>query len=170
MSSDQHNTTECPMRDAAPAGERETIRAVFLRNGFTVKEGQTDLKPYVYAAAEELLSIARTAWQRTQSAGVPDVSAMARVLSDRSADACNIDRTDNWAMYGQEYIEDVQAMLAARAQPAAQDQGEVQRLREPTTAMVQAACAAFRMDISPMRAMHEALCAALSAQGEGERT
>ena len=44
---------------------------------------------------------------------VPDVSAMARVLSDRSADACNIDRDDNWAMYGQEYIEDVQAMLAA---------------------------------------------------------
>ena len=44
---------------------------------------------------------------------VPDVSAMAKVLSDRSADACNIDRTDNWAMYGQEYIEDVRAMLAA---------------------------------------------------------
>lgn len=57
---------------SAPAGERETIRAVFLRNGFTVKEGQTDLKPYVYAAAEELLSIARAAWQRTQSAGVPE--------------------------------------------------------------------------------------------------
>ena len=40
---------------------------------------------------------------------------MARVLSDRSADACNIGRADNWAMYGQEYIEDVQAMLAAAA-------------------------------------------------------
>ena len=46
---------------------------------------------------------------------VPDVSAMARVLSDRSADACNIDRTDNWAIYGQEYIGDVRAMLAAPA-------------------------------------------------------
>ena len=57
---------------SAPAGERETIRAVFLRNGFTVKDGQTDLKPYVYAAAEELLSIARASWQRTQSAGVPE--------------------------------------------------------------------------------------------------
>ena len=57
---------------AAPVSkvERETIRAVFLRNGFTIKEGQTDLKPYVYAAAEELLSIARAAWQRTQSAPV----------------------------------------------------------------------------------------------------
>lgn len=49
------------------------------------------------------------------SAGVvmPDVSAMAKVLSDRSADACNIDRGDNWAMYGQEYIDDVEAMLSA---------------------------------------------------------
>lgn len=64
----QHGGAE----QSAPAGERETIRAVFLRNGFTIKEGQTDLKPYVYAAAEELLSIARASWQRTQSAGVPE--------------------------------------------------------------------------------------------------
>ena len=42
---------------------------------------------------------------------MPDVSAMAKVLSDRAADACNINRDDNWAMYGQEYIDDVQAML-----------------------------------------------------------
>lgn len=33
----------------------EVIRDVFLRNGFTVKEGQDDLKPYVYAAARDLL-------------------------------------------------------------------------------------------------------------------
>ena len=63
----------------------------------------------------DVIAIARAvreAVQRAQGA-VPDVSAMARVLSDRSADACNIDRDDNWAMYGQEYIENVQAMLAA---------------------------------------------------------
>ena len=41
--------------------DRETIRAVFLRNGFTIKGGQADLKPYVYAAADELMSIARAA-------------------------------------------------------------------------------------------------------------
>ena len=41
--------------------DRETIRAVFMRNGFTIKEGQTDLKPYVYAAAEELLQVAHPA-------------------------------------------------------------------------------------------------------------
>lgn len=34
----------------------EVIRDVFLRNGFTIKEGQADLKPYVYAAARELIA------------------------------------------------------------------------------------------------------------------
>ena len=32
------------------------IREVFLANGFTIKDGQTDLKPYVYQAARALLS------------------------------------------------------------------------------------------------------------------
>lgn len=54
-----------------------------------------------------------------------DVSAMARVLSDRAADACNIDRGDNWAMYGQEYIDDVHAMLAAAPSAPATAQGGV---------------------------------------------
>lgn len=31
------------------------IREIFLANGFTIKEGQTDLKPYVYQAAYALL-------------------------------------------------------------------------------------------------------------------
>ena len=39
---------------------RDQIRDVFMRNGFTVKEGQTDLKPYVYAAAQELLALVDT--------------------------------------------------------------------------------------------------------------
>ena len=35
---------------------RGLIRQIFLKNGFTIKEGQTDLKEYVYDAAFELLS------------------------------------------------------------------------------------------------------------------
>lgn len=31
------------------------IKEVFLENGFTIKEGETDLKPYVYSAAYALL-------------------------------------------------------------------------------------------------------------------
>lgn len=37
---------------------RDQIRATFLRNGFTIKDGNDDLKEYVYAAAEELLQAA----------------------------------------------------------------------------------------------------------------
>ena len=40
---------------------RDAIREVFMSNGFTIKEGQADLKPYVYAAAEELLRLAAPA-------------------------------------------------------------------------------------------------------------
>lgn len=47
---------------------RDAIREVFMRNGFTVKEGQADLKPYVYAAAEELLQLAAP----VQRVSVPD--------------------------------------------------------------------------------------------------
>lgn len=38
------------------------------------------------------------------------------------------------------------------------------QVAEPTGAMVQAACAAFRLDVSPMEAMRAALCAALSTE------
>ena len=33
------------------------IREVFLANGFTIKDGHSDLKPYVYAAARALLAL-----------------------------------------------------------------------------------------------------------------
>lgn len=48
---------------------RDRIRAIFLAAGFTVKEGQTDLKPYVYEAAEALL---REASQPTQAEAPSD--------------------------------------------------------------------------------------------------
>ena len=35
--------------------DRATIRQIFMAHGFTIKDGQTDLKPYVYEAAEALL-------------------------------------------------------------------------------------------------------------------
>ena len=34
----------------------EQIKAVFLANGFTIKPGCDDLKPYVYKAARALLA------------------------------------------------------------------------------------------------------------------
>lgn len=45
---------------------KDQIREVFIGNGFTVKEGQADLKPYVYAAADALLKLV------SPSPGVPE--------------------------------------------------------------------------------------------------
>ena len=69
-------------------------------------------------ACRQALLAAAPATPAAQGA-VPDVSAMAKVLSDRAASACCVDPDDNWKIYGQEYIEDVRAMLAAApAHPA----------------------------------------------------
>lgn len=35
---------------------KDQIRDIFLSNGFTIKEGQTDLKDYVYDAAADLIN------------------------------------------------------------------------------------------------------------------
>lgn len=43
----------------APVLDRDRIREIFMAHGFTVKEGQTDLKQYVYDAADALLRAAR---------------------------------------------------------------------------------------------------------------
>lgn len=62
--------TAAPTQEAAPL-TRDQIRDVFLAHGFTVKEGQTDLKEYVYAAAEALLAAANT--QEAEDAAPPTV-------------------------------------------------------------------------------------------------
>lgn len=49
-----------PQADSQPAPvvDRARIREIFMAHGFTVKEGQTDLKQYVYDAADALLRAA----------------------------------------------------------------------------------------------------------------
>ena len=72
--------------------------------------------------------VARLNAAPVQQVSVPDVSAMARILADRSADACNVNREDNWAIYGQDYIDDVTAMLSAAPAAPAADAGLVEAL------------------------------------------
>jgi hypothetical protein len=51
------------------------------------------------------------------------VTAAARVLANRSADQCGVNRDDNWKVYGQDFIDDARAALeAARAAPQPQEQ------------------------------------------------
>ena len=58
------HTGAYPLYAAPPAPvsvniTRDQIREIFMRNGFTIKDDQTDLKDYVYAAAGELISFSR---------------------------------------------------------------------------------------------------------------
>jgi hypothetical protein len=66
---------------------------------------------------EGFVNVKELSWQIWQAARakpvVPPVHVMAKALSDRHAEECNIDKDDNWKVYGQDYIDDVEAMLAA---------------------------------------------------------
>jgi hypothetical protein len=48
----------------------------------------------------------------------PQADVMAKTLSDRCADQCQVDRDDYWKQYGDDCIDDVKAMLAAAPKPA----------------------------------------------------
>lgn len=62
--------------DNADIERKALTREVFMKHGFTIKEGQTDLKDYVYAAANELLARA------SMSAPVPDSFDCSNLASD----------------------------------------------------------------------------------------
>lgn len=49
---------------------KDQIREVFLAHGFTIKEGQTDLKPYVYDAANALIALVQPATERKREPGL----------------------------------------------------------------------------------------------------
>jgi hypothetical protein len=51
----------CECTDSGRDMTKDEIRAVFMAHGLTVKEGQTDLKDYVYQAAQALLERDRAA-------------------------------------------------------------------------------------------------------------
>lgn len=89
---------------------RDQIREIFLRNGFTIKDGQTDLKPYVYEAAVDLISEAESEWISARQEPVcevsdvdytghnPDVTALVKALEEIAA------WPDGGSRYGQKNI------------------------------------------------------------------
>lgn len=52
-------------------------------------------------------------WKNGEPLYTLDMHRMARALSDRTADACGVDRDDHWNLYGDEFNDDVRAMLEA---------------------------------------------------------
>lgn len=51
------------LKAADTPSNRDLIRRVFLANGFTIKEGHDDLKPYVYSAGIMLIACVQEAAQ-----------------------------------------------------------------------------------------------------------
>ena len=45
------------------------IREAFLTNGFTIKDGHSDLKPYVYAAARAILALQANSQMQSEPVG-----------------------------------------------------------------------------------------------------
>lgn len=82
---------------------RDQIRDVFMRNGFTVKEGQTDLKPYVYAAAQELLALVDTRQSAHVSVPVGLLERIQHLL-------------DNYVTHINQEEEELRALLASHAE------------------------------------------------------
>ena len=77
MSSVDKNQTVAQAAESVPALDRDRIREIFMAHGFTVKEGQTDLKQYVYDAADALLRAARDPADSVQEdAALPDECEM----------------------------------------------------------------------------------------------
>jgi hypothetical protein len=62
---------------------KDQIRAVFMANGFTIKEGQTDLKPYVYEAAAGLI---RAALMQANADGVRFSAFVSAIVADTNGD------------------------------------------------------------------------------------
>jgi len=74
-------TTTPAVAPLSAALDRNAIRAIFLQHGFTIKEGQTDLKPYVYEAADALIAQARAAQSGLNADEMARLRRMMRALS-----------------------------------------------------------------------------------------
>lgn len=59
--------------------DKETIKSILLAHGFTIKQGEADLKPYVYSAAS---AIYEAGWMKGAEKGGRDVEALVAELED----------------------------------------------------------------------------------------
>ena len=64
----------------------EQIKAVFLANGFTIKPGCDDLKPYVYAAARALLAISDAEVGKSTTRTSEPVNPIIQMIRDQAAE------------------------------------------------------------------------------------
>ncbi|HBO6231835.1 TPA: hypothetical protein L4734_006724 [Pseudomonas aeruginosa] len=103
----------------------------------------------------------------------PNVSAMARILSDRTATVCNVDADDHWQLYGDEIIADVNAMMEAHpyyADPVAQAQHSVPEVSGIGRDFAYPRSVVLYLRTEPtdddLRAIHDALRSLAAAPGK----
>jgi hypothetical protein len=90
--------------------DRDAIRRVFMAHGFTIKDGQTDLKPYVYEAAEALLR------ELSPAVAVPDDAAILahfHAAKDPDAHLHSDQREVVYQLTQEELLQAARAMLEA---------------------------------------------------------
>jgi hypothetical protein len=68
--------------------------------------------------AESLRALKGKAAVGGSSFAESQIVAAGRALANRNADACGVNRKDNWNIYGNDFIEDARAAIAAAIQSA----------------------------------------------------
>lgn len=70
-------------------------------------------EPSLFAKGYKSIPLGYTTPPQRKPLTVAMVSKAARVLNDRQAEACGVDKDDQWKVYGHDFIEDARAMLNA---------------------------------------------------------
>ncbi|MBL7089933.1 hypothetical protein [Acidovorax sp.] len=133
-----------PQADSQPAPvlDRARIREIFMAHGFTVKEGQTDLKQYVYDAADALLRAARAPADSVTAPAGPGWQWVPIDPTNEMLDAAR--RACEGRMYPQDMrhgprammADRYNAMLAAAPTPPAQAADSVLEDADPIRALI----------------------------------
>ena len=79
------------------------------------------------------------------------ISKVARMLANQQADACGVDREDNWRIYGEEFIADTAEAMSSVLAHIDQQQAEIERLRSESEERLQN-CAALVAENERLRA------------------
>ena len=78
------------------------------------------------------------------------ISKVARMLANQQADACGVDREDNWRLYGEEFIAATAEAMSSVLAHIDQQQAEIERLKTESEERLQN-CAALVAEVERLR-------------------
>lgn len=102
---------------AALKGEQGAVATILPPDPYDERDGiwisAEDLRAIAALPAGTKLYTSPAPQQPGQDVARLDVNKMARALCNRHADACGVDREDQWKFYSQDFIDDAQCMIDA---------------------------------------------------------